>query len=359
MSLNKNIFIVSGESSGDFYGFELMEKLKAHNSNISFLGMGGGEMHSLASNLLSNSDISVTGLWEAVSKFKLYVDKIKKLKRIVEYHKIDLAILIDFPGCNFRLFKILSKHKIPILYYISPQLWAWRKNRVKKIRKYVDEMCVIFPFEVDFYKKHGVGARYVGHPLVEEVQSIELPQRRLGGIPKIGIFPGSRLNEVHRLMPTLVETICLLQKKGNFQFFLFKAPSIDREILSFYVNDMQGVEIVERKHISQYKDLDFALACSGTLTFELGLLKVPMIILYKTSMFTYVVVKTFFRKIKNIGMVNIILEKPYFPELIQNQMTPQNIVGATLGFLNNNSRYKEALSHLDNFRKKWRLTSLK
>ncbi len=351
MLFKTKILIVSGEASGDYYGACLMKKLRESRPNIEFVGMGGEFMRELSPSLSSYDHLSVTGITEVFKKAKTIFGKYKNIKNLILHGDIQLAILIDFPDFNFRLFRLLKKKNIPIIYYVSPQLWAWRKNRVKKIKKYVDKMLVIFPFEVDFYKKYGVHVHYVGHPLYKEASQIPLPIRT-GSPVKIGIFPGSRSNEVKQLLPVLLKTVKKLASEGRFQFYLFKAPSLQDSLLKELCLSFPHIHVVEKKELSQLKDIDFALACSGTLTIELALLNIPMVVMYRFSSISYFISRLLVRGIKHFSMVNLILEEGYFPELLQGDVTPERLVFEISKFTHNTEKYKEALSKLKHFRQK-------
>jgi len=350
---SKTILIIAGEASGDLYGAELISKLRNKFHNLNFIGMGGEKIErEKLSKFISNKSVTVTGGVEVFKKINYILKAYRYLKNLIKNTPIDVAILIDFPDFNFQLFRHLKKKGIPIIYYVSPQLWAWRKGRVKKIQKYVDDMLVIFPFEVDWYKQHEVYAHYVGHPLAKLCEDIVIRRQFPKSKIKIGIFPGSRDNEVKRLMPPMIEAAEKLSGIINAEFYLFTLSHIDKIHYDAALTSQVPINMIIKENMNQLKDIDFALACSGTLTVELALLKIPMIILYKLSPISYCLSKLLVRGVKNIGMANLILGESYFPELFQNEVKPRNIVTSTLAYLKNESRYNEALGKLDGFRDK-------
>ena len=353
MKSSKTILIVAGEASGDLYGAELLLKLKNKFHNLNFVGMGGENMAKLKPHqFISYKTVSVTGGTEVFKRIHHIFRAFQFIKSLMRSVPIDAAVLIDFPDFNFLLLKHLKRKKIPIIYYVSPQLWAWRKGRIKKIKKYVREMLVIFPFEARWYEQRGAYATYVGHPLVRLTQSVTynrtFPKNRI----RIGIFPGSRENEIKRLLPPMIETASEISKVVAAEFYLFKLSHIDEVYYAPVTQTNLPIKVIVKESISQLKDIDFALACSGTLTVELALLKIPMVILYKLSPISYYLGKLLMSDIKNIGMVNLILGESCFPEFVQHEVKPHHVASHVLEYLRSESKYNEALKKLDSFRAK-------
>ena len=312
--------------------------------------MGGEKLERLKPlEFISHQGVNVTGGVEVFRKINHIVRTYRYIKKLIKKTHIDAAILIDFPDFNFLLFKHLKRKGIPIVYYVSPQLWAWRKGRVKKIQKYVDDMLVIFPFEVAWYEKHAVCAQYVGHPLVGFAQAIDIHRTFPKNKIKIGLFPGSRENEVKRLLPPMIEAARKINETIDAEFYLYKLSHIAQTHYAVAHNSTLPIKYVMKENMSQLKDVDFALACSGTLTVELALLKIPMVILYKLSPVSYYLGRLLIKGVKNIGMVNLILGESYFPEFIQNEVKPHDIAARTLEYLKSESKYNEALNKLDSF----------
>ena len=349
----KTVLIIAGEASADLYGAELISKLKDKYQNLNFVGMGGDKIERLKPyRFISHKSLSVTGGVEVFKKINHIFKAYRYIKKLIYKERIDVAILIDLPDFNFLFFKHLKRQGIPIIYYVSPQLWAWREGRVRKIKKYVREMLVIFPFEVSWYEKHGVCAHYVGHPLVDVAQNIIVHRQFPKNLVKIGLFPGSRENEIKRLLPPMIEAAKKISEVIPARFYLFKLSHIDEAHYAAAVKSTLPIKTVVKENMSQLKDIDFALACSGTLTVELALLKIPMVILYKLSPLSYHLGVLLIKGVKNIGMVNLILGESYFPELIQNKVKSHNITVRALEYLKNELKYNEALKKLDGFKDK-------
>ncbi|HEX6861900.1 MAG TPA: lipid-A-disaccharide synthase, partial [Thermoanaerobaculia bacterium] len=246
----------------------------------------------------------------------------------VDRRRPDAAVLIDFTDFNLRLAKELERRGVRVVYYISPQVWAWRKGRVRTIAKLVDRMLVLFPFEADFYRKHQVEVVHVGHPLVDEVPQ-QLPQAwdqgEIKGPFRVALLPGSRLSEVEALLPTMLQAVRRLAADLPIAVSLIKAPTVPRELLEEQV-ELSGlpVRIVAEDRFVAIADSHLALCASGTATLEVGLLGTPMIVVYKLGFWTYSLAKTLVR-LPSISLVNLVLGRPVVPELIQGEANPERI----------------------------------
>jgi lipid-A-disaccharide synthase len=325
--LGKRIMIIAGEASGDLHGANLVREALKSDSSLSFFGIGGPKMRdSGVQTLVDASEMAVVGLVEVISHFPVIFHAFKTMKRILDYEPPDLLILIDYPDFNLRLAKVAKRAKVKVLYYISPQVWAWRVGRVKKIGRLVDRMAVVFPFEVPFYQKEGIPVTFVGHPLVDTVNPTlcrDEAQRRFSLDPArktIGLFPGSRRQEIRNLFPVILESAELLKKRfPDVQFILPVASSLKREDLEPALNSSGlKVTVVEGMGYDVMQVCDAAITVSGTVTLELAMIGVPMVIIYKVSPLTYMIGKHLIR-VDHIGICNIVAGERMVQELIQHE----------------------------------------
>jgi lipid-A-disaccharide synthase len=316
------ILISAGEASGEMYGAELLRALRRRVPDVKAFGVGGDRMRAAGFEAVVESrDIAVVGLAEVVSHLPSIYGHFKRLLREVDARRPDVAVLIDFPDFNFRLAKQLHRRGIPVVYYISPQLWAWRKGRIKLVQKYVTRMLVIFPFEEEFYRKHGVEAQFVGHPLGEVVRNDGLPD---SGNESIALLPGSRRKEVLMNLPTILEAAAILNSGGR-QLVLPVASTLDRDWISQLLRTHPGLKIL------LVDDARFALAnsraaivASGTATVEAAVIGTPFVMVYRVSPLTWALG----RRLVNVpffSMVNLIAGREVVPELVQQDFTPQNV----------------------------------
>jgi len=338
---SKKILLVAGEVSGDLHGSRLVEAIQCIDPEIQFLGVGGEGLKRAGMKLLFHSQsLSVVGITEVFAKLGSILKALRTLKRALEREKPDLVILIDFPEFNLRLARIARRRGIPILYYISPQIWAWRPKRIKLIARLVKKMVVLFPFEVPLYEAAGVDVEWVGHPLLDTVKPT-LPKARafhqFGLDPKrrtVGLLPGSRLHEIERLLPPLLASAHLLQKEiPDLQFVIPLAPGIPQTTLSFHMKNVSApVKVVEGFTYDVMNLCELLITASGTATLEGAILGKPMIIIYKVSTPSYWVGRALIR-VDHIGLVNLVAEKEIAPELIQKDVHPQRIADEALRIL--------------------------
>ena len=330
MNKNKktNIFILAGEPSGDMHGANLMNHIKQEEQNVCFFGIGG--KHMLSSGLTSVfpiKQLSVMGFWEVLKKLLFFISLEKKVLTFICNNSIDKIILIDYPGFNLRIAeKIKRKTKIPIIFYISPQLWAWKESRIIKIKSFIDYLIVLFPFEVSWYKKRGVLVHFFGHPVIENWESFN--QHTKKGIAQkkitIGLFPGSRKQEIVKHLPVLLSVVKKHSKiNSQVKFVISKVPSVsDRLFKQFKLLD---VSVVESSSFSLLQKSDLAIVSSGTATLECAVSKTPFITVYKMSFLSWIITKHFISQ-RFVSIVNILLNGPVVPELIQKNMNPKNII---------------------------------
>jgi len=339
---SKKVMIVTGEASGDLHGAHLMEAVHRINPGIQFSGMGGEALKKAGMNLLyPNQSLSVVGITEVLLKLKAIRKTLHGLKQFLEREQPDLLILIDFPDFNLRLAKFAHRRRIPVLYYISPQVWAWRPGRVKLIARWVKKMVVFFPFEVPIYKAAGVDVECVGHPLLDVVKpsrSKEETAKQLGldpAKPIVGLLPGSRSQELERLLPVLLDTARLLhQENPDLQFVIPLAPGLTKESVARWMNNAWvRVTLAEGQTYDVMNLSDLLIMASGTATLEAALLGKPMVIIYKVSPLSYWVGRALVR-VKHIGLVNLVAGKGIAPELIQKDASPEKIAQEALRILN-------------------------
>lgn len=331
--MNKRIMIVAGEASGDLHGANLVKELRRLDPNLSFVGIGGSRMREAGVTTVEDAArMAVVGLVEVIAHFDVIYRAFTALKRILANDPPDLLILIDYPDFNLRIAKIAKARGVKVLYYISPQVWAWRVGRVKKIARLVDHMAVVFPFEVPFYEKEGVPVTFVGHPLVDQVRpSMPRAEARLtfGLDPErrtVGLFPGSRRSEIRHLFPIILGTAKLLRERyPDLQFVLPLASSLNKSDIMPQI-DASGLDIsiVEGQSHDVANVCDAIITVSGTVTLEIALIGTPMVIIYRVSPLTYEVGKRLVR-VEHAGICNIVAGERVVQELIQHDAEPEKI----------------------------------
>lgn len=341
------VMIVAGEASGDAHGANLVRGVKQQNPAIHFIGMGGSHLQQAGMELLiDSSQMGVVGLFEILSCWQPIYNALKKLRYQLRNHPPALLILIDYPGMNLHLARIAKKYGIKVLYYISPQVWAHRQKRVKRIKKYVDMMAVIFPFEATFFQRFNVPVKFVGHPCVNQVKPQIDPAaaRDLLNFDKedklIGLLPGSRKSEIKKLLPVIIQTAELLvQKHANLKFVLVLAPTLTQsDIAPYLANTQLNIKITDRMY-DTVNTCNAVIAASGTASLEVALLGIPMAILYRVANLTYLIAKKII-KIPYIGLCNIIADKQVVKEFIQHDAEPKLICDEIDRILTN-TRYRE------------------
>jgi lipid-A-disaccharide synthase len=330
---SKKILLVAGETSGDLHGTHLVEAIQRIDPGIRFSGIGGEGLKSVGMKILYHSQsLSVVGITEVFIRLGSVLKALWTLRESLRREKPDLVILIDFPDFNLQFARMAHRRKVPILYYISPQIWAWRPNRIKLIARLVKKMVVFFPFEVPLYEAAGVDVEWVGHPLLDVVKPT-LPKEKafhqFGLDPKrrtVGLLPGSRRHEIERLLPPLLGSAHLLQKEiPDLQFVIPLAPGIPKTALSFQMEKVSApVKVVEGFTYDVMNLCELLITASGTATLEGAILGKPTIIIYKVSIPSYWVGRAFIR-VDHIGLVNLVAEKEIAPELIQKEVNARRI----------------------------------
>jgi lipid-A-disaccharide synthase len=354
----KKILIIAGEASGDLHGANLVREIRQQDLSIAFYGVGSKRMEDAGVRLLADaSEISVVGATEVLTHLRPIYRVFNRLKRFLEEERPDLLVLIDFPDFNIMLGKRAKKIGIPVLYYISPQVWAWRKNRINKIADLVKAMIVVFPFEVELYKKAGVDVRFVGHPLTDVVQSRynqAEAQAQFGLDPTkrtIALLPGSRRKEISSLLPSMLGAADILNKRfQDLQYILPVAATLSPDFIRSFIDKSQvPVTITDGRVYDVLRASDVALVTSGTATLETGLMAVPMVIVYRISALSYVI-GSLLIDVDHIGLINIVAGKRIVPELIQDQATPRNMADALAVLLTDRDHYQNVQTQLAGIR---------
>lgn len=344
-NLINNLLIIAGEESGDMHGASLIKELNKVNPGLTICGIGGDNMQKAGMELIyHNSKMAFLGFLE-VLKHIPFIKKVQKnILQIVEEKNIKIAVLIDYPGFNLSIAKKLKKQGLKIIYYISPQIWAWGGGRINKIKKLVDKMIVVFPFEKELYNKSGIDSDFVGHPLINRINNYEfLSKEELFNNYKLEvnkeillILPGSRKQEVHSIFPEVIHAAGMIAEKFSLQIVVACSAMIDEEIIRLYGNGI-NFKIIKDKTYELLKYSKFGIIKSGTSTLEAGLFGLPMVVVYKTSLITYLIGKSLV-KLKNIGLVNIVSGEKVVPELIQNDVNSNKIYETVFCLLNDENK---------------------
>jgi len=358
----KNIFMLVGERSADVHAAEVIKQFKQKNPSLNIWGIGGPLMQKQGfESIFPFSKFSIIGFAEVIGHLEFILKVLRKLKSEFIARKPDLAILVDYPGMNIRVAKIAYEFDIPVLYYISPQVWAWKKKRIHKIAKYSDKIAVIFPFENELYEEIGADVEYVGHPISEEITISETQEEfaekySLNSNKEwIGFIPGSRNVEINRILPEIVETIKNLKNiyKDSYQFLLSQADSVSDKLFQKILSPVKkDVTIIHDTH-ALMKYCKVVVCKSGTSTLETGYLGTPMVVVYKTSSLSYFIARAFI-KINMIALANIVIGEKVVPELIQHAASAENITKEVSLFLEDDNYYQKTRNKLRIIKEKLR-----
>lgn len=326
---SEHILLVAGEASGDLHAARMLTELKKLSPEVVAFGLGGNELQSAGLDLIAHSsEISVIGITEVLQVLGRARRIFASLLQEVDQRQARTAILIDFPDFNLRLAKALKKRGVRVVYYISPQVWAWRQGRVRTIAEVVDQMLVLLPFEVDFYARHGIEATYVGHPLVDEVpQLASVWDQEVGATDSfhLSLLPGSRRSEVGVLLPIMLRTAEALSRRHSVRFSLIRATGLPAgEIDEIVQKSSADIDIVARHRFETIASSHLALCAAGTATLEVGLLGTPMIVTHKVSLGSYALGRLLVR-LPYTSLVNLLLQREAVPEILQWEATPSNL----------------------------------
>jgi lipid-A-disaccharide synthase len=338
----QRVMIIAGEASGDLHGSGVVRELKRRHPKLEIFGVGGDRMKAAGMQLIYHiNELSFMGFAEVLRHLPIIRSVKRALEMVLKFRRPDVLLLIDYPGFNLPFAATAKRNGVKVVYYISPQVWAWHRSRIKRMRGVVDKMLVIFPFEADLYRKEGVDAEFVGHPLLEVLRSnldrkgffkrYDLdPNRKL-----LGLFPGSRLQEVENIFPEMLKGARMIAREQEMQIAVAVAPTLDEKHFQPFYN-LEGIHLIKGATYEAMDHSDFALVTSGTATLETALFTTPMVVVYKTSWLTYLIGRAMVR-IKNIGLVNIVAGKRIVPELIQHRATGANLAREALKILRNES----------------------
>ncbi|MGZ5190921.1 MAG: lipid-A-disaccharide synthase, partial [Flavisolibacter sp.] len=341
-------YIIAGEASGDLHGSNLIKEIKKLDTQSVIRAWGGDLMQSAGAQIIKHyRELAFMGFTEVIKNLPTILNNLKFCKKDIEEFQPDVVILIDYPGFNLRIAKWVKEKGFKVVYYISPQVWAWKESRVKSIKKYVDKMLVILPFEKEFYNKWGYKVDYVGHPLVHVIEESKRDTKPLitdktdhdASKPIIALLPGSRKQEIQKKLPVMLEASSSFSHQ--FRIVVAMAPSNEDEFYRSIIKD-QNVETT-RDTYALLKNAKAALVTSGTATLETALFGVPEVVCYKGSSISYQIAKRLI-KIKYISLVNLIMDKQVVKELIQDDLTRENLEME----LNNILFNVERISHIKN-----------
>jgi lipid-A-disaccharide synthase len=340
-----NYYLIAGEASGDLHGSNLIREIKKLDGIANIRCWGGDMMEEQGATLVKHyRDLAFMGFIEVVRNLRTIFTNLKFCKEDILAFKPDAVILIDYPGFNMRIAAWAKKHNIPVIYYISPQIWAWKENRVKQIRVTVDKMLVILPFEKAFYKKWNFEVEYVGHPLVDVIEQkmseAQTPTTQVSPLQDehiVAILPGSRKQEVLKKLPVMLEAS---RHFPDYRFIVAKASSLPDEFYQPFLTAFPQMRTIRNNTYSLLMQAKAAIVTSGTATLETALFGVPQVVCYKGSALSYQIAKRLI-KVKYISLVNLIMNKPVVKELIQGEMNAGNIRIELLRILQDDIRILE------------------
>jgi len=355
----QKIMICAGEASGDIHGANLVRALLKLNPKLAIWGLGGKQMETAGVKLYYDiSDLSVVGVVEVLKNISTLRNILRGLLAVMDSSRPDALVLIDNPGFNLRVARVAYRRRIPIIYYISPQVWAWGAWRLGMIIKMIDKMIVILPFEEDIYRGAGCDVSFVGHPILDLVNPA-LPRGKVclkfcldAKKPVVGLLPGSRKDEVRRLLSLMVETLRIMKDNiPEIQFVLSLAPTVsEAEVVKILAKDCSFVKIVRDEAYDVRGIMDLALVASGSATLENAILGLPMVILYKLNFLTWLIARMLVR-VPHIGLVNLVAGREVVPEFIQYRVRAERIAPVALELLQNSARrerMKEGLRAVKN-----------
>ncbi len=347
----QRVMIIAGEASGDLHGAGVVRELKRSRQSIDVYGVGGDGMKREGMHLIYHiRELGFMGFVEVVKHLPFIRVMQYTLEQILKFKKPDVLVLIDYPGFNLRFARVAKKYGVKIVYYISPQVWAWHQSRVKQIRQLVDKMLVIFPFEVDFYAKEGVDVEFVGHPLLEVLESRMNRKNfcKRYGIDErkkiLGLLPGSRRQEIENIFPTMLSAARRIALEQDMEIAVGVAPTFEEKYFA-KLYPMDGVHLVKDATYELMDHSEFAFVTSGTATLETACFGTPMFVVYRTSWLTYLIGRLLVR-VRNIGLVNLVAGRQIVPEFIQHALSVKNLVREAVSLLSNEERLQNMRAEL-------------
>lgn len=347
-------YIIAGEASGDLHASNLVAEIKKKDKRAEFRGCGGDKMKAQGVDLLKHyRTMAYMGFVEVAVNLRKVLRNIAQTKKDILEYQPDAIILVDYPGFNFRIAKFAHENGFKVFYYISPQVWAWKRRRVRKIKASVDKMVAILPFEEEFYKHYGVDVTYVGHPLLDELAKLGTPNRsiflRRNSLGEkreiIALLPGSRKQEVKRMLPVMLK---MVPRFPDYQFVVAGVSSLDKDLYKGIMGN-SDVFYIENQTYELLQNSSAALVTSGTATLETALLTVPEVVCYKATGFSYRLAKAMI-KVKFISLVNLVMDKEVVKELIQGDLNEENLAAELELLLHNSKRQRRLLEDYDELR---------
>lgn len=345
--------VIAGEASGDIHASEVVHELRALEPHLTAFGFGGDHLRDEGVEIIHDiRELAVVGLFNVIRHLPMFKRVFNDIVARIGAERPDAVLLVDFPDFNLRLAKRCKEMGVRVVYYISPQVWAWRRKRVHQIARTVDQMIVIFPFEEEFYREHGVPVAYVGHPLVEQLAGI----RRTRPVPppqqlRIALLPGSRRMEIEALLPPMLDAIAELRRDHTVDAFIVKAPPIDRaQIDRIVASRGVPVDVVTDRGREAVAGADVSLCSSGTATLESAVTGVPVIVMYRLGRMTYALAKRLVR-IPHFSLVNIVAGKRIVPELIQDEVNGKTIASTARAMIEP-SAYAATVAELEEVRRR-------
>jgi lipid-A-disaccharide synthase len=348
-----SVLLSCGEPSGDLYAGALVDALRALDPDLRVRGLGGERLEAAGATLVGDyRGISVTGLVEAIrvlpKSFALY----RRLVEAARTERPDVFVAIDFPDFNFRVAGAMKRLGVPVVYYIPPQLWAWRSGRMRTLRELADRIVVIFPFEPEIYRKAGVPATFVGHPLVDLASAsksrdaflseLRLDPRR----PTLALLPGSRPNEIHQILPTILDALPKIRARvSDVQFVLARAPRLSDELFASVAASSVPIAVVERATDDVLASADAVVTASGTATVQAAIYECPMVIVYRVAPLSYALGRRFLH-VDTFGMVNLVAGELVAPELIQDGLTADAVADHAIRLLTDGAVHERAVAAL-------------
>ncbi len=347
----RRVLIIAGEASGDLHGSGVVRELRKIAPGAEIFGVGGDQMKREGMELVYHvNELSFMGFVEVVRHLPLIRSVERTLGQLLKFKKPDVVVLIDYPGFNIRFARLAKREGVPVLYYISPQVWAWHKSRIKKMRGIVDKMLVVFPFEVDMYKSEGIDAEFVGHPLLEvlNVKEKDAGLRKKLGIESnkkvLALLPGSRMQEIEAIFPPMLEAGKAIARELDMEVVVGVAPTLKVDYFETRF-PVGNVRLVQGSTYNIMKLAHFALVTSGTATLETACIGTPMFVLYKTSWLTYLIGRVLIR-VRNIGLVNIVAGEEVVKEFVQHRVRPGLLAREALKLLRDPERMETVRNNL-------------